>query len=113
MMKWCIVKRDGNIIGFMNVTNIGMSELSSWVTKNQEQYADSFEKNKYSYVAEEEGEQVIECHDSNTVLIARVKINKGDNFNQVRKKFTLLRQKFPKCSIGSQTWKPGLTYFES
>ncbi|WP_312351407.1 hypothetical protein [Sphingobacterium multivorum] len=107
------MKREAVIISFLDVTKVIMSELSTWVTKNQEQYADSFEKNRYSYVAEEEAEQVIECHDANMELLARVKINTTENFDQVRRKYARLRQKYPKCSIGNQSWKPGLTYFES
>lgn len=113
MKDWCIVKQQEKVIEFIDITNMHHKDLIQWQNQIGQKYIDS--KNgsiHYSYTSEEEFKTIIECHNSDMVLLARIATNELSLNEQVGE-FRRLREMYPKCSFGNSDWKPGLNYFET
>ncbi|QQT33002.1 hypothetical protein I6I99_10730 [Sphingobacterium multivorum] len=111
MKKWVVAFKNEKFVDYADIT--GMSFREKTVVWDRLLNKHGHEGYKITTVDEEEGKQIIECHNFPEMkLLARVKVS-HNTFDEQTAEFRRLRKKYPKCSVGYSQWRPGLTYFES
>ncbi|MGJ1335692.1 hypothetical protein [Sphingobacterium siyangense] len=110
MKKWTVAYKNNKFVDFVEITNMNTSEIrKEWDKLLNKHGHKGFRIKTFD---EEEAKQIIECHNPEMALLARVKVS-HNTFDEQTAEFRRLRKKYPKCSVGYSQWRPGLTYFES
>ncbi|WP_454880632.1 hypothetical protein [Sphingobacterium detergens] len=111
MKKWLIASKNGKFVDYADITDLP----DLYLRKEYDRLLNKHGHQGFGIqrVEEDEAKQIIECHNyPEMALLARVKVS-HNTFDEQTAEFRRLRKKYPKCSVGYRTWRPGLTYFES